>query len=301
MPSLSPIVLFVYNRLDYTQQTLQALLQDPLAKQSELFIYSDAPKNEDSKKSVQEVRSYIHSIAGFSKITIIERDKNFGLATSIIDGVSEVIKQYKKAIILEDDLVVSSNFLTYMNEALQLYENDKNVACISAFNFPLKFNPPLKEDTFFLKGADCWAWATWERAWKLFEQDGTKLLKQIKDHHLQKEFDFDNSYPYTKMLQNQIDGKNNSWAVRWYASAFLQNMLCLYPKHSLVENIGIDGTHFKNAKKDERFGIRSNEPIHIKKIPTIQNAQAREAFILFFKSHKFFYRIIRNLMCFWKK
>lgn len=299
--SLSPIVLFVYNRLDYTHQTLQALLEDPLAKQSELFIYSDAPKNEDSKKSVQEVRDYIHSIKGFLKITIIEREKNFGLANSIIDGVTATIKQYKRAIILEDDLVVSPNFLSYMNEALKLYENAENVACITAFNFPLKFKTPLKDETFFLKGADCWAWATWERAWNLFEKDGKKLLKEIKDHRLQKEFDFEYSYPYTKMLQNQIEGKNDSWAIRWYASAFLQNMLCLYPKYSLVENIGIDGTHFKNAKKDQWFGTRSNHPIQVKKIPTIQNPHAKEAFVLFFKSRKFFYRILKSLMPFWNK
>lgn len=297
---LSPIVLFVYNRLDYTRQTLQALLKDPLAKESELFIYSDAPKNQDSQKSVQEVRNYIHSITGFANITIIERDQNFGLANSIIDGVTTTIKQYKKAIILEDDLVVSPNFLSYINQALDLYENEKNVACITAFNFPLEFKPPLKDETFFLKGADCWAWATWERAWNLFEKDGKKLLKTIKDHQLQKEFDFDHSYPYTKMLQNQIEGKNDSWAIRWYASAFLQNMLCLYPKHSLVENIGVDGTHFKNAKKDQWFGIASNEAIQIQKIPTIPNPQAREAFILFFKSRKFFYRILKSLF-FWKK
>lgn len=298
---LSPIVLFVYNRLDYTHQTLQALLQDPLAKQSELFIYSDAPKNEDSKKSVQEVRDYIHSIKGFSKITIIEREKNFGLANSIIDGVTATIKQYKRAIILEDDLVVSPNFLSYMNEALKLYENAENVACISAFNFPLKFKTPLNEDTFFLKGADCWAWATWERAWNAFEEDGKKLLREIKNRKLQKEFDFDHSYPYTKMLQHQIDGKNDSWAIRWYASAFLNNMLCLYPKYSLVENIGTNGTHFKNAKKDEWFGARTDKTIQVQKIPTIQNPDAREAFILFFKSHGFFYKIIRNLTHFWKK
>lgn len=297
---LSPIVLFVYNRLDYTRQTLQALLKDPLAKQSELFIYSDAPKNGDFQASVQEVRNYIHSIKGFANITIIERDQNFGLANSIIDGVTTIIRQYKKAIILEDDLVVSPNFLSYINEALNLYENEKNVACITAFNFPLEFKPPLKDETFFLKGADCWAWATWERAWDLFEQDGKKLLKAIKDQQLQKEFDFDYSYPYTQMLQNQINGKNDSWAIRWYASAFLQNMLCLYPKHSLVENIGIDGTHFKNAKKDQWFGIRTNKTIQIQKIPTIQNPQAREAFILFFKSRKFFYRILKSLF-FWKK
>lgn len=281
---LAPILLFVYNRHSHTRQTIEALLSNPLAKDSEIFIYSDAPKDQKAQEKVQEVREYIHSITGFKHITIIERERNFGLAENIIDGVTTIINHYDKIIVLEDDLLVSSHFLEYMNDNLELYKDDKEVACITAFNFPLPYPTDFQANTFFIKGADCWTWATWKRAWDKFEKDGKKLLSQIQDKNLQKEFDINGSYPYTQMLQNQIEGKNNSWAIRWYASAFLENMLCLYPKDSLVENIGYDGTHFKNAQKDDFFGRISKNYIAPSKIPLQENPIAKHALYLFFKT-----------------
>ncbi|WP_027327691.1 glycosyltransferase [Helicobacter pametensis] len=283
MHPLAPIVLFVYNRPSHTRQTIQALQANPLAKDSDLLIYSDAPKDEKALQSVKEVREYIKTIQGFKNLIIIEREQNLGLAENIIDGVTTVINQYGKIIVLEDDLVVSPHFLEYMNTALMLYENDQQVACITAFNFPLRYPPNFQDTTFFLKGADCWTWATWQRAWNKFEQDGSRLLQMIYKKNLQKDFDLDGSYPYTKMLQDQIRGKNNSWAIRWYASAFLEDMLCLYPKDSLVENIGYDGTHFKNATKTALFGHISSQPCKLHKLHICENPIAKNSLIQFFK------------------
>ena len=296
MGSLAPIILFVYNRLEQTQQAIHSLLKNPLAIESDLYIYSDAPKDLSTQKKVIEVRNYIHTISGFKNIIIIEREKNFGLAENIIDGVTEIINKHEKVIVLEDDLLLSPHFLEYMNTALELYEKDDQVACITAFNFPLKYPQDFKDDTFFIKGADCWTWATWKRAWQKFEKDGTKLLAQIQARKLQKEFDIDGSYPYTKMLQDQIKGKNNSWAIRWYASAFLENMLCLYPRNSLVENIGYDGTHFQNAHKAEIFGSISQNYIKPSKIPLQENILAKRALAIFLKKqNSLFNKILKKL------
>lgn len=296
MGSLAPIILFVYNRLEQTQQVIHSLLKNPLAIESDLYIYSDAPKVSSAQEKVAEVRKYIHSLSGFKSITIIEREKNFGLAENIIDGVTEIINKHEKVIVLEGDLLLSPRFLEYMNTALELYEKDDQVACITAFNFPLKYPQDFEDDTFFIKGADCWTWATWKRAWQKFEKDGTKLLAQIQARKLQKEFDIDGSYPYTKMLQDQIKGKNNSWAIRWYASAFLENMLCLYPRNSLVENIGYDGTHFKNAHKAEIFGSISQNYIKPSKIPLQENILAKRALAIFLKKqNSLFNKILKKL------
>jgi hypothetical protein len=234
----APIILFVYNRPWHTKQTVEALQKNSLAVSSELFIYSDAAKNESAKKDVDEVRGYIKAITGFKKITIIEREKNWGLADSIIDGVTDVLNRFGKIIVLEDDLVTSPYFLSYMNDGLSLYENDKSVASIHGYIYPIDKLPK----TFFIKGADCWGWATWKRAWDVFEPNGTVLLKKLMSRGLKYEADFNGSYHYTKMLEEQIIGKNNSWAIRWYMSAFLENMLTLYPGKSYVENIGNDGS-----------------------------------------------------------
>jgi len=260
----APIVLFVYNRLWHTKKTIEALKRNELAKESELFIYSDGPKYKQNSTTVFEVRSYLHEINGFKKITIIERNKNFGLAKSIIDGVSHTINQFGRVIVLEDDLVTSPIFLRYMNDALDLYKDNTEVVSIHGYQYPLEDISYLS-DTFFIKGADCWGWATWENKWRLFEDDGQKLLDQLKQRKLQKVADFNNSYGYTKMLKNEIKGKNDSWAIKWYMSAFLHNKLTLYPKKSLVQNIGNDGSGTHVSPTDQ-FNIKSLSTI----LPTFQ-------------------------------
>jgi len=236
---LSPIVLFVYNRPDHTQQTLCALTANILASEAELFIYSDAPKNQEMAEGVQAVRSLIKNVQGFKSVTIIEREKNWGLANSIIDGVTNIVSKYGKVIVMEDDMVTSPYFLTYMNDSLNLYENDVRVASIHGYIYPVRKKLP---DYFFLKGADCWGWATWKRGWDIFNPDAQFLLGEIKRQKSEKLFNFDNSHDYTGMLKKQIEGKISSWAIRWYASAFLAGKYTLYPGISFVKNIGIDGS-----------------------------------------------------------
>jgi len=277
--TLAPIVLFVYNRPWHTQQTIETLQKNELASESELFIYSDAPKDEESIDKVANVRNYIQTVTGFKKITLIEREKNWGLANSIIDGVTTIVNQYGKIIVLEDDLVTSPYFLTFMNESLNMYQNENNVACIHGYIYPIKELP----ETFFIRGADCWGWATWKDKWNIFEADGQKLLDSVKQQKLENEVDFNNSANYTLMLKNQIKGKNNSWAVRWYVSAFLKNMLCLYPGKSYVQNIGTDdsGTHcgITNLYQIELSHINSFE-----KIPPVESLKARQKLEYFFRT-----------------
>ena len=279
--TLSPIVLFVYNRPWHTKQTVKALQKNDLSNESELFIYSDEAKNEDARKSVDEVREYIASIDGFKKVTIIEREKNCGLANSIIDGVSKIVNEYGKIIVLEDDLVTSPYFLKFMNEALIMYEDDKKVASIHGYIYPIDG----LSDTFFIKGADCWGWATWKRGWDVFEINGEKLLEEINRQGLRREVDFDDSYPYTKMLKNQISGKNDSWAIRWYMSTVLDNMLSLYPSKSYVQNIGFDSSG-TNCGINDNFQVVLSDSLVLNKIDINEDIEARKKIIVFFNSSK---------------
>ncbi len=279
----APIVLFVYNRIWHTQQTVEALKQNLLAQESDLFIFSDGFKDESDKIKVEEVRNYIKTVTGFKSINIIEREKNLGLADSIISGVTELVNKYGKVIVLEDDIVTSPYFLKYMNETLSLYEDSEEVISIHGYVYPIKNNLP---ETFFIKGADCWGWATWKRGWDLFEQNGLKLLNQIRATGLEKSFNFDNSYDYAGMLDGQTKGKNNSWAVRWYASAFLKKKLTLYPGRSLVKNIGMDNSGRHSGKTHVFDQELTKTPISIEKIVAIENKSARKEFVKFFKSTK---------------
>jgi hypothetical protein len=243
--NLAPIAIFVYKRFEYLNILINSLKKNKLSRNSSVFIFSDGWKDNDDKKDVLKVREYLSRISGFKKISIILRSKNFGLSRNIISGINTVLQKNKKIIVLEEDLELSKYFLEFINYGLKIYQSEEKVASINAWSFPFK-NKKNIPDTFFIRGADCWGWGTWKRSWKKFNTDGKKLLQQIERHNLKKLFNFNNSYNFFKMLEHQIKGKNDSWAIRWYASMFLENMYTLYPKISLVNNIGTkDGTHSK--------------------------------------------------------
>lgn len=237
--NLAPIVLFVYNRPHHTKQTLEALQKNELAKESELFIFSDAAKNEDAVEKVNEVRRYIKAINGFKKVTIIEREKNWGLADSIIDGVTKIINQYGKVIVLEDDLVTSPYFLKFMNEALEFYKNEKKVWHISGWNYPIKTDG--LEDVFFWRLMNCWGWATWSDRWSYYEKDIDKTIKEFSKTDI-KNFNLDGVENFWQQVMLNKEEKINTWAIFWYATIFKQNGLCLNPTQTFVENIGHDAS-----------------------------------------------------------
>jgi len=287
---LAPVVLFVYNRPWHTEQTLNALIKNDLASLSNLIVYSDGAKNDSDSIKVNSVRNYLKTIVGFNSIRIIERISNFGLGNNIIGGVSETLKEFEKIIVLEDDLLTSPYFLRYMNEGLRKYEGVKNVISIHSFIYPIKKKLP---ETFFIKGADCLGWATWKDKWEVFEPDGKKLLEVLESKGLTPEFDFNNAYPFTQMLKDQIAGKNTSWAVRWYASAFINDMLTLYPGRSLIYHNGNDGSGTNFGISDFIDVKISETPIEMRDIGLLENRVERKKIELFFKyNNASFIRII---------
>lgn len=272
MTSYAPIVLFTYSRLNHLRETVKALRENREAPDSDLIVYSDGWKTERDRLLVEEVRGYVREIDGFRSVKIKEREKNYGLATNIISGVTEMIDRHGRVIVLEDDLVTSPWFLSYMNKGLQVYETVDRVISIHGYCYPTDHHLP---PTYFIKGADCLGWATWKRGWDLFEQDGRKLIKEIEARKLIREFDFGDSYPYAQMLRDQTEGRNSSWAVRWYASAFLRDKLTLYPGRTLVSHIGYDGgTHATSGwRKPETL---ATEEIVVTPIEVRESGEARD-------------------------
>lgn len=284
--SFAPIVLFVFDRPDHTEKTLESLMNNNFSQQSDLFIYADGPKKNSSAsqiENIKKVRNVIREKKWCATVTVYEQEENKGLSLSVIEGVTKIVNKFGRVIVLEDDLVTSPFFLQYMNEALEQYESNENVACISGYVYPIKKKMP---ETYFIKGADCWGWATWQRSWKLFENDGLKLLTQLQNQSLTRAFDFDSTYPYTVMLQDYLNGKNDSWAIRWYASAYLQHTYCLYPSVSLVQNIGFDGSGIHSGVSSKWDVEISYRPILVETQPVIQNKEAYEQFKLYFQSLK---------------
>lgn len=281
--NVAPVILFVYNRIFHTKKCIESLLKNKEAVSTDLIIYSDGPK-EKSDPKITELREYLKTVSGFKSVSLVIRSRNLGLADNIISGLTEQFEKYDKLIVLEDDLILSPYFLQYMNDALKLYENEDRVGSVHGYIYPVKKKLP---ETFFIRGADCWGWGTWKRAWKHFESDGQKLLARIDELNLKKDFNYGGAYSYYGMLKKQVEGKNNSWAVRWHASLFIKGMLTLYPGVSFVNNQGADasGTH---VKKTSVFDTPLAENYNgINKIEITESAEGREAIRQFFLSiHK---------------
>lgn len=260
--SPAPIALFVYNRLEHTKRTVIALQNNPEAKHSKLFIFSDGAKSEKDIKAVEQVRQYIHQIDGFSEVSIREQKINSGLANSIIEGVTQLCEEFERVIVLEDDLLVSPAFLNFMNTSLDLYENDEKIMQVAGYMFPIDLR--LDYDSLLLPYTSSWGWATWKSAWDKFDKDGVGFEKLKNSKKLRSAFDLGASYSYYKMLSDQQKGKVESWAIRWYLSVFLNQGLVLYPKKTLVNNIGFDGTgenciasRIDELKIEEGFNVES--------------------------------------------
>lgn len=290
----APILLFVYNRPEHVRRNIQVLLKNELAAESELFIYSDAAKDETSQAAVKEVRAFIRSIQGFKKITITERAENWGLARSIIDGVTTQINRYGRVIVLEDDLVVAPHFLQFMNDALETYRDEERVGHIHACDFT---HDPSLPDTFLIKWTGSWGWGTWDRAWKHFNADGKALLTELESRKLTYTFDFNGKYGYTRMLRRQIEGKNNSWAIRWNASLFLKGILSLNVGKSLVQNEGFDGSGTNCGGGGLYASELYMERLPVKKIsPIEENIQARNAYVRYYaRTNSFMAKAIRRI------
>jgi GT2 family glycosyltransferase len=283
MQNLAPIALFVYNRPEHTRRTLTFLQKNQLAENSRLFIFADGARTEADKPRVEQVRQILDGITGFKSVKIIASETNLGLAESIIRGVTQLTQEYGKVIVFEDDLLSSSYTLQYFNEALDRYEHEEQVMHVGAYMYDLK-DPSLPE-TFFYRAATSWGWATWGRAWKYFEPNIDTLMSQFDQEKIH-QFSIESSMNFWKQMLQFKSGKNNSWAIRWYASIFLKGGLTLNPSRSLIQNIGHDGSGVHSNNEDIYQVHMAQKPVS--QYPTVieENRQAYEAIKNFLKNRK---------------
>lgn len=236
----APIALFTYDRPQHTRQTIEALLRNPAAASSDLHVFSDGPKTDAAEQRVRDVRAYLRTVDGFASVSLTERDRNAGLAVSVIEGVTRLSEEFGSVIVVEDDLQVAPGFLQYLNAALERYGDDPPVMQISGHMFPVELK--IEEDALFLPFVTSWGWATWDRAWRKFDPTAKGHAQLKADPQLRRAFDMDGAYDYFSMLEAQLEGRIDSWAIRWNLSVFMNGGMVLYPRKSLVENRGFDGS-----------------------------------------------------------
>ena len=298
MNEYAPIALFTYCRAEHARITVESLLRNKEAAESDLYIFSDGPKTDEKRKAVEKNREYIHTITGFKSIHIVEHEKNLGLANSLISGISEVVNKYGRVIVVEDDLILSTYFLQFMNEALEKYKDEDRVTAISAFLNPVDCQAP---ETFFLRYFACWGWATWKRGWDLMNLDTKELLKKIR--FKTREFNIGGWGGFYGTLYCQKVGLVDSWAVRFYASSFLANKLVLYPGHSLTIQNGLDGSGTHKGKVPSRYNtmLLTSAPVLLQDIPIDEDKYIYDAFVQFYsrgrkKSFKGYYHQFKSFI-----
>ena len=279
----APIALFAYKRLNHLKQTIGALMANDLASESELYIFSDGPKDEDDKNDIKEIRNYINSLdGGFKKIHQRYSKENKGLAASIVEGVTDIVNDKGFVIVIEDDVVTSRSFLSYMNDSLEKYHNEKRIMHISGYSFPMKEKLP---SIFLSQMPFVWGWATWKRAWNHYNNDAKDLVKLV-DQKGRKKFNYDGIFKFTSPLEQNANGLMKTWAVKWQASIFINNGLCLTPFPSFTNNIGHDGTgeHYNRSRKYYNKILSLSLPNTL--LDIYESAEGRKAIKKFLKQIK---------------
>ncbi len=250
MADLAPLILFVYNRPEHTKKTISGLMQNRLAAETELYIFSDGPKTPSDEAKVNEVRQIVQAVTGFKKTELITGEKNKGLANSVISGVSTVFEKHDKVIVVEDDLESTSDFLDFMNQALGRYENEQNVFSVTGYAYPFKAVGSLAESAYFSYRGSSWSWATWKDRWQSIDWEIKDKNDFIPDENLRKVFNKGGA-DLSPMLIKQINGEVDSWAIRFAYNASKQNKLHAVASRAKINNIGQDnsGTHSKKTSK----------------------------------------------------
>lgn len=309
---LAPIIVFAYNRPEHLRKTLEALANNDLANESQLFIYCDGAKEHFANTNqmeehdayiarIEETRMVAHKATGFKSVSVIERPQNIGLKANIVGAVTEIVNKYGRVITLEDDIVTSHGFLQFMNEALEMYKDDEQVMHISGYMWPHKW--PLPE-TLFVQVPCPWGWATWKRAWQYYEDDAQQIYLEWKNKW--KDFNSFGGNYLQKQLEANYSGQLDTWYVKWHAALLKRNGLTLYPGSSLVDNKGfIDNA--TNCTPTDKFDVVPIDSVEVKRIPIRESKLAAHEIYAFYQGRWYnkrrrtaLFNRIKNIFCFWK-
>lgn len=251
----APIAVFIYRRPDHLRRTLTSLMACDGFAESDVHVFADGARSLSDQQQVMAARAVAREMLG-DRAVYVERDENTGLAQSVISGVDSLCQQYGSVIVVEDDLILSPSFLTFMNAALDRYKDDARVMQVSGYMYDI---PDLtgSREAMFMPFVSSWGWGTWARSWNMFEPDVTGWEQVLRDRDMRNKFDLEGSYPYSQMLSRHLHGEVDSWAIQWYFSVFQSGGQVIYPPRSLVENAGMDGSGTHGKKRiGDRLEVR---------------------------------------------
>jgi hypothetical protein len=272
----APIVLFVYDRPDHLRRTLEALAANEGAGESDLFVYSDGPKTPDRADQVHEVRDYLRSVTGFKSVAVTERERNMGLANSVLAGVTEVLSRSQSVIVMEDDLLTSSNFLAFVNAALDTYEGRPDIFSVTGYNYPLRIPPAYREDAYLSYRSSSWGWGTWRDRWSRVDWSVSDFDEFLENSRAQELFRRGGN-DLQQMLEMQMAGELDSWSIRFDYAHCKHNAFCVHPVVSKVQNIGFDGSGSHCGDSDD-YNVEldsGDKPFHLRADLTVDPSVLR--------------------------
>lgn len=279
MKDIAPIAYFAFNRPAHALQSLQALKQNTLAEESEIYIFCDGPRHnetQDGLEKINETRAVTQSEQWGKNVHFEFRKKNLGLFQSIPQGITQVVQKHGKVIVVEDDIVVSPGFLSYMNDALKMYENEEEVMHVSGYCPFTELPIPYKESTFFYNHTYCWGWGTWKRAWDHFASDGYALMKKVQAKGIVSYVNLDQTFEFYWGLKYIHERKFQDWNYNWHVSVALRNGLCLQPVKSLTSNIGFDGSGTNCTAVETQGAAKMTGSLPITRIPLKEDRRIRK-------------------------
>lgn len=278
---MSPICLFVYKRYETTKLMLESLLACPECKDSELYVFMDEARNDDEAKAVERVRRLFDNLQGFKKVNLFPARMNKGMANSVIDGVTKVLQEHDDIIVLEDDLVVSPDFLQFMNAALKTYKDRSDIWSISGYTPRLQeLEGDGRNGVFVVPRAQCWGWATWSDRWETVDWEVSDFSRLAQSKELRKEFDKGGNDLF-RTLEMERRERIESWAVRWAYAAAKQSRWTVNPMQSKVQNIGLKSSESHVGWHDERHNVE----LHGNATVIDPDVRADETLVKAFKKH----------------
>lgn len=276
------LAIFAYKRPDHLRQTLAALANNNGINDWDIYFFLDGPRTAEDEQAVQEVRDVIEASSFFPRCKIRAESSNRGLYSAITKGVSYVLSRHESVVVLEEDIVTASSFLDYMRTSLELYRDEAAVGSIHGYLPPFRNN--AFPETFFLRGADCWGWATWRDRWECFREDASQMLREIESQGLAYHFNLLGNYPFTDLLAARASGQSGSWAICWHASCYLAGLHALYPGRSLVENIGLDNSGEHCQPSPMMASTAASQPIRVSKVPVEELPWVHSTYSEYFSS-----------------
>lgn len=256
---MAPICLFVYNRPQETSLLLDSLINCVECKDSDLIVFGDGPKTDEDKVNVDKVHSLFYKIKGFKSVTLHFRDENQGLAQSVIQGINAVFESYDSVIVLEDDLIVSKDFLSFMNDSLATYHSRADIWSISGYTPSIEIPSDYSEDTFLVQRPQCWGWATWKDRWMQVDWDA-RDASVLKDRKQRRSFNLGGN-DLSRTMAIWEKGYLDAWAIRWVFSAWIKHSWTLNPVHSKIKNVGFSNAATHRGWNDKRHYVEISSKI----------------------------------------